>query len=430
MKTLDRVKTCRWLLAGAVAGLLGACGGGESVTAPAAADALSGVAAVGAPIVGGTIDVVCAGGSNLATTTSSAGAWQVTMSGQTLPCAVRVSGGTINGAANSTPYHSAALSFGTLNVTPLTDLVMANMLGSTPTTWFSGLSSTARPSITQASLDAARTQVLSTLGIAGTLNGGNPLTASFTPTADNVYDNALRAFAAAMTSAGVNYASLLQTVYTANFTAPAGFNFTNAYAAIAPAGGGGGGGGACASGSTSMTFGSAGTGSPYTNGTVVCFTTSTTSLAFSGKTLTAPTQNTAVSAPYSAYIFTDGAVRYEVVFNGSALHEINVMGSGTTFYGQFAPTPSSGGLVVSVSIAGAPATSISVGNVPAPSSQADFCNNMSTNTTFTSLQSSGGGTFTITSCSFSGKVGTVNATLAITYPITTSYPYIITYTYP
>ncbi len=96
----------------------------------------------------------------------------------------------------------------------------------------------------------------------------------------------------------------------------------------------GGGGGACSSG-TQLTFNAgAGVTAPYKNGDKVCFTTiSTTTLAFDGKTLTGPTQNTAVSAPYSAWKFVDGAYTYEVVFNSGALHEINV--SGTSFLGQF-----------------------------------------------------------------------------------------------
>lgn len=79
------------------------------------------------------------------------------------------------------------------------------------------------------------------------------------------------------------------------------------------------------------------TGNPHADGDQVCFEASTTTLKFNGKTLTGPTQNTAFTAPYSAYKFADGSVFYEVVFNASALYEINVSGpSNTPFYGQFA----------------------------------------------------------------------------------------------
>jgi hypothetical protein len=77
------------------------------------------------------------------------------------------------------------------------------------------------------------------------------------------------------------------------------------------------------------------TGNPFTDGQKVCFEASATSLAFNGKTLTNPVANTLVSAPYSAYKFTDGAYSLEVVLNAGALYEINVLDA-TTFFGQFA----------------------------------------------------------------------------------------------
>lgn len=79
----------------------------------------------------------------------------------------------------------------------------------------------------------------------------------------------------------------------------------------------------------------------YSDGQSVCFTTiSETTLAFSGKTLTNPTQNTAVPAPFSAWKFVDGNYTYEVVFNNSSLHEINLSTTNVPFLGQFeASTP-------------------------------------------------------------------------------------------
>jgi len=75
----------------------------------------------------------------------------------------------------------------------------------------------------------------------------------------------------------------------------------------------------------------------YSNNQSVCFTTiSTSTLAVGSKTLTNPTQNMAVSAPYSAWKFVDGNYSYEVIFNGGALHEINFSIVGGAFQGQFA----------------------------------------------------------------------------------------------
>jgi len=115
--------------------LLSACGGGggsSSGSSTPPASILSGVAAVGTPIVNGNINVVCAAGGalpNATTTNSTTGTYSVTLSGQTLPCAVQVSGVTINGITNTMPYHSIAISTGTVNITPLSDLLVANLTG-------------------------------------------------------------------------------------------------------------------------------------------------------------------------------------------------------------------------------------------------------------------------------------------------------------
>jgi hypothetical protein len=95
-----------------------------------------------------------------------------------------------------------------------------------------------------------------------------------------------------------------------------------------------------------LTYGSAVSGSPYSNGQKVCFDATTSVLKFDTKTLTSPVQNTAVTAPNAAYTFVDGsgssALCYEVAFTSGALREINVgMGSACTspatfnFQGQF-----------------------------------------------------------------------------------------------
>ena len=97
-------------------------------------------------------------------------------------------------------------------------------------------------------------------------------------------------------------------------------------------------GGSTCGGGQKLTFeAGASVTDPFKNGDAVCFTTiNTSTLAFNGKTLTNPTQNSEVMTPYSAWKFVDGVYTYEVIFNGSALHEINVL-KNSTFAGQFAP---------------------------------------------------------------------------------------------
>lgn len=98
----------------------------------------------------------------------------------------------------------------------------------------------------------------------------------------------------------------------------------------------GGGTDTCATDSVTLTY--AGNKGVYSDGAKVCFVTAAgTSLTVAGKTLTGGVANTAISAPYSAYSFTDGSngYVYEVIFNGGKLHEINVSAGGK-FLGQFA----------------------------------------------------------------------------------------------
>jgi hypothetical protein len=90
----------------------------------------------------------------------------------------------------------------------------------------------------------------------------------------------------------------------------------------------------CTAPAKTMTFDTAKTGQLYAKGDKVCFDASTTTLIFNGKTIGSPSKNTVVSAPFSAYIFVDGAIKYEVVFNGTALFEINVSDA-SGFFGQF-----------------------------------------------------------------------------------------------
>lgn len=84
-------------------------------------------------------------------------------------------------------------------------------------------------------------------------------------------------------------------------------------------------------------------------------------------------------------------------------------------------------LLVTVTVMGT-STAIDIGSVPAPGSQAEFCADLQNDTTFTSIAGQGG-TLTINSCSFSGNVGNVQATLSITSPMTMTMPYSIRYEY-
>jgi len=136
-----------------------------------------------------------------------------------------VSGGTINGVANTTSYHSIAVSAGTVNVTPLTDLLVANLIGTaTSGAWFAGLSNNPSPltAISQAQVKSALANLsnaFSVLPFFTTTN--NPITTSFTPNTGNAFDDMLSALQTAMTNTSVTHSTLLSSASVSNFTAPA-----------------------------------------------------------------------------------------------------------------------------------------------------------------------------------------------------------------
>ena len=166
-----------------IGAVLASCGGGADVAQTSAPNTLSGVAAVGYPIVGGTVSVVCAAGVvPTINNTSATGAWQVSAVGLTLPCAVRVSGGTINGVTSTAMYHSLANSIGTVNITPLTDLIVANFAQrSDLDVWFAGLNPAVvvQAQITPASVDAALANLRTALTELTPLGTINPITTAF-----------------------------------------------------------------------------------------------------------------------------------------------------------------------------------------------------------------------------------------------------------
>ncbi len=226
--------------------ILAGCGGGGSSTSGGttpATTSLSGTAAVGFALSSGTVNIKCASSTSIASsTTSASGAIQTTLSGQTLPCAIQVTGGTINGVANTTNYHSIATSAGIVNVTPLTDLLIANLAGTaTPSSWFASLTTAQLAAITAGNVTTATTNVKTALGLTTQLAGIDPITTAFTPTNDNVMDNTLEALQTAITSNGNSYTSLLTGAGAsahAGFTTPGGFNAALTSAYVPPAGGG------------------------------------------------------------------------------------------------------------------------------------------------------------------------------------------------
>jgi mono/diheme cytochrome c family protein len=110
------------LLASTVA-VLTACGGGG--TGNGTGSTVSGVAATGMAIADGQVSLKCAVGSAGPTTTQADGSFSIDVSKVTLPCLARVD--YVDSAGAKKKLHSVVPSAGNVNITPLTDMVVANL---------------------------------------------------------------------------------------------------------------------------------------------------------------------------------------------------------------------------------------------------------------------------------------------------------------
>lgn len=254
--TSSRVaRPLRWMGALALAMGVAACGGGSSndsagpgtptnptmPTTPTAT-ALSGTAAVGSPIAGGTVEVRCEGTATvLRTVTTATGTWQIDTTGQTLPCALRVTGGSLPAGA---AYHSVAVTFGNTNITPLTELMVANAVGKTPAAWWGGAGPSELATLVQTALDKALTAMRVALGL-DALKSVDPLTAQFTAAPKDKIDDVLEALRLALTQSGMDYAGLVSAAVSQGFVLPESFRtvLANSYVTITTGGNGSGNGG-------------------------------------------------------------------------------------------------------------------------------------------------------------------------------------------
>lgn len=200
-----------WTMAGLAAMLVAGCGGGSTAGVP-----LSGTAATGAPMAGAAITVTCADGVVFNTTTSATGSWSANISSSSeLPCLVKAVGGT-----PPVTLHSVATTSGTVNVTPLTNLVVAGAAGSDPAAWFSANSSklsTALPALA-AKVPAAQTALVTSLKSAGYTVPGDILTTAFTPKDGDPIDDLLEAVVKGAKDAGITYDDLVKKVASAGTT--------------------------------------------------------------------------------------------------------------------------------------------------------------------------------------------------------------------
>ena len=113
------------LLAASLATLT-ACGGGSGADSTTAADStVRGVAATGLAIANGQVSLKCAIGNSNVVTTQADGSYSIDVSKLTLPCVARVE--YLDATGKKQKLHSLVQGVGIVNLTPVTDMVVANL---------------------------------------------------------------------------------------------------------------------------------------------------------------------------------------------------------------------------------------------------------------------------------------------------------------
>lgn len=184
------------LAACAAALLLAACGGGSSSSpadpvppvAPPPATTLSGTAAVGAPISGSVVAIDSKGKMSTAVNTGAGGAFTVDVAGMTAPFFLSITGSS--GGRQVTLNSIATAAGQTVNITPLTDLIVSTASGQPGGTALAAVcapvantvsaacTSALANAATQQRLDAAVAAVVAMIKAINTGNT-NPLTGAF-----------------------------------------------------------------------------------------------------------------------------------------------------------------------------------------------------------------------------------------------------------
>lgn len=209
MKKFHNTRFPKLLLSSIAAATLAACGGGGSSTGGGATSVnTTGTAAIGSPIVGGTVALKCASGTTTSTTTGSDGSWTVSLKASDYPCVAEVSGGQANSVALTSALHSVLAAPGVSNITPLTDIMVGVLGKQAPSTWFANVSKgDLTSSITTANLNSAldklKTALASLPGKPSLPNGFNPINTAFKAQSGDAGDDLLESYGASLTASGL-----------------------------------------------------------------------------------------------------------------------------------------------------------------------------------------------------------------------------------
>ena len=204
------LKVARTVVAIGASVLLASCGGGGGSSSPDPSLQVAGTAAIGTALANASVEVKCATGSGTATT-SGTGAYTVNIAQGSLPCVVQVTGSgdtasiVLRSAVQAGSTDSAtAVTTAKANVTPLTELVIAQFAATLPANYFANFSGASAGTLTQDKLTAAATAIVAALKSAGVDLGTidplrGDLVAASGGTAGNAYDKALDTLAQKVT---------------------------------------------------------------------------------------------------------------------------------------------------------------------------------------------------------------------------------------
>ena len=205
----------RWLIA-ACAMALAACGGGGGGGAGTAATPalVNGTAATGAAIVGGKVTLKCQNGTSSVATTGTDGGFSVDVAVIGLPCVGRVDYTDSKGAAQK--LHTFITAAGTANITPVTDLLVANLTGATAADAFDKFDAAKTKAFTavqiKSAADAVKNYLKTTLGLDTTALPDDLVGTKFVPkiggAGGDAADQVLDALQAKLTALGKSLADV------------------------------------------------------------------------------------------------------------------------------------------------------------------------------------------------------------------------------
>ena len=207
-------------------GLVG-CGGSDGVDTPPApvppaAVTIAGTAVKGAALSGATVSIKCATGTASATAGAD-GRYTISMTGATLPCALKVTG-TEGSIFHSIVAGTSSTGTYAANISPLTELLVSKVAGGSPSTYFTMFESGATVSST--TVEQAMQYVQAAVTGIVDLTGFNPLTDALV--VGNPLDQKIDTLMATLAAAGVTL-DQVTTAIVENPTAP-----TVVAAALAP----------------------------------------------------------------------------------------------------------------------------------------------------------------------------------------------------